>query len=184
MPSLASLSSVSALIAHANRGLRTVLVLMLAFGVLIRPALNQIGELHGLEHAVAASRGHAHAAQPEAGHPHVAAHAHGHGHAHGHHHHHPHDADEVGPVLADHHGKPHVHHLGHDHDPRHEGGHGHAKGSHNLMHLLDCVSSAEVPPATLGLPQVFTIAAVLPPVPWVSTPRGRLSSPFRPPIAA
>lgn len=53
--------------------LRTALLVLLAFGLMVTPVLDQLGELHGVEHAAmaAASHGHAHALDlVAADHPH------------------------------------------------------------------------------------------------------------------
>lgn len=168
------------LAATATTLLRTGLFLLLVLGVVARPALNHIGELHGLEHAAAAAHhhdgdhGHRHA--DGAGHaPAHAVHAHAHDAGRGNEH-----AGEEGMALAD---TGHAHARGHaeGHHPGHSHGHGHVQGSHSLLHQVDAGASVGILPS-LYLPDAFG-PALMPLSPVTATaPSGHRSSPFRPPI--
>ena len=76
----------SALLRHCRR-LRTALLVLLVLGMVVSPTLAAVGELHGVEHAVAAASDDAH------GHTHSADNDH-------HHHHHDHDGDGSDPEHA------------------------------------------------------------------------------------
>jgi hypothetical protein len=58
---------------RCHRSLRTALLVLLALGLMARPMLGQLGELHGVEHAAIAetvAHGHGHVATPDAAHHH------------------------------------------------------------------------------------------------------------------
>lgn len=135
--------------------LRASLLVLLVVGVIVRPMLNQISELHSVEHAVLAD---------------VAAHGHDHD-GHGHDHPAEHPGDQPGDDLGD---------RSPDQLPCTDLDH--AKGAHGLMHQADTGPSASLAglPAQFGHPMragklLMPAAGPLPPqIP---------SSPFRPPIA-
>lgn len=58
---------------RCHRSLRIALLVLLALGLVARPMLGQLGDLHGVEHAVVAetvAHGHAHDSDPVATHHH------------------------------------------------------------------------------------------------------------------
>jgi hypothetical protein len=161
-----------------RRPLRFALLALLALGLVLRPTLGLLGELHGAEHALMAAAAADHAGAHAAGHAdaHVAVHADAHVHGDathashadapsGHDHAHPHDA----AVAAGDDGRD-------DTDPRH------ADGAHGLLH--------ELPTPSATLPDVLAlVAAALPraTVPLASVrsraPGDPSHPPLRPPIA-
>ncbi len=160
--------------------LRSGMFLLLALGMIVRPTLNHLGELHGLEHAAAAATGHAHHA---AGHAHQqTTQAHGHRHAHAPGHAEASGADDRAfdaPVLV----AGHDHARGHagGHDPEHPHGQGHVQGSHSLLHQSDAGSSVGIL-TTVHIPGAFGSTGVLASFDAASAPSRLLSTPFRPPI--
>lgn len=144
---------------HRRRLVRSALLVLLALGVAISPALAAVGALHALDHVVAGG------ARDGQGHDH--GHAHGvDGGRHHHGHDHRHDPDPDPPAGQA------------DGAPERD----HASGAHALMHQGGTVS-LDLADAR---PLVAAVAACAPPLPESgrpSLPGDCPSLPFRPPIA-
>lgn len=156
--------AVTAASATATFAFRAGLFLLLALGIIARPALSLAGELHGMAHAASASAHHDNHGHAPHGHAHDDA-THDDAATHG-----PHD-DAIAHAAS----HDHVH-PGDGHDPDH------AKGSHGLLHQADAGFPAGLPMST-GLPEAFGVPVMLPSSEWVSARPQHASTPFRPPIA-
>ena len=163
--------------ATASVPFRIGLFVLLALGIVVRPVLGSVGELHAVEHQAASAGAGIANAHPHP-HPHDSAAGHGHGHGHQHDH-----ADARHPAA-------HAHGDGggvHDAAVADAGGDApaqpHASGSHGLMHHADAGCNGAAVLASQRSPELSGPAVMRPMVRWAAAPCRQASSPFRPPIA-
>lgn len=167
--------------ATATFAFRASLCLLLALGIIARPALSLASELHGMAHAASAGHAHAHHDDHDP-HVHDGAHddaPHGHGQhvddrAPRDHRTHDHPAQVAGAPA---HAAPGDHaHPAAGHDPDH------ATGSHGLLHHADAGFPAGLPMSHM-LPEAFGAPVMLLSGEWVSVRPQHAPTHFRPPIA-